>query len=52
MFMETLRKYISDFFSLIIPKENDEYYTWSQIIIGIVILAFLFYAGYIASLTR
>lgn len=43
--MENLRKGLSDFFSLIIPKDNDEYYTWKEILIGLVFLLFLLAAG-------
>lgn len=39
--MQNLRKALSDFFSLIIPKENNAYYTCGEIAIGLIILLFL-----------
>lgn len=42
--MKTLQHMFSDLFSLIIPKDNNEVYTWKEIIIGILILIFLGFA--------
>lgn len=39
--MKTLQHMFSDFFSLIISKDNYEIYTWKEIIIGILVLTFL-----------
>jgi len=39
--MKTLQHMFSDLFSLIIPKDNNEVYTWKEIIIGMLILIFL-----------
>jgi|GEM_PF-1924616 len=39
--MKTLQNMFSDLFSLIIPKDNNEIYTWKEIITGILILTFL-----------
>lgn len=46
--MKTLQNMFSDLFSLIIPKDNNEIYTWKEIIIGLLILSFL---GFGLSLT-
>lgn len=39
--MENLRKGLSDIFSLLIQKENNGYYSWSEIAVGLILIGFL-----------
>jgi len=42
--MEVFRKSLSDIFSLLVPKEGRSYYTWREIIIGLVLITSLIFA--------
>ncbi|QXU41455.1 hypothetical protein [Pedobacter sp. D749] len=48
--MENLRKGLSDMLSLIIPKENDICYSWSEIALGMLILSIFLAACFLASI--
>lgn len=50
--MENLRKGLSDMLSLIVAKENGEYYTWSEVAIDLLIVAFLLSACFLVSIAR
>ena len=42
--MNKLKNALSDMLSLIVPKENKEIYSWSELIFGFVLIALLAFA--------
>lgn len=48
--MENLRKGLSDLLSLIISKENDKHYSWSEIALGMLLLSIFLTGCFLASI--